>query len=142
MDYGEAVKFLAERILREQSENPYLVLVNGLPQSGKTYFCREVTGAIGFKKKGLVTKPHDIERRLREHQKSRYYLIENHDAHLMVINMNLNKLFNKGIDFDIFILNDLSRVLSKDLTLEMVLERFDLIVENPSGKFDFRKDYQ
>ena len=29
MDYSEAVTFLAERILREQSENPYLVLVNG-----------------------------------------------------------------------------------------------------------------
>ena len=35
MDYNEAVPFLAERILREQSENPYLVLVNGWYNLGK-----------------------------------------------------------------------------------------------------------
>ncbi|MEK6863572.1 MAG: hypothetical protein AABW53_02645 [Nanoarchaeota archaeon] len=143
MDYSEAITFLAERILREQGESPYLVLVNGLPQSGKSHFCRDVVGAISFKKEGLITTPHDFERGFREHKNLRYYLIENHDAHLVVVNMETHKLLDKGIDFNIFILNNLAEILGPpEFSLERMLECFDLIVENPDGKFELNRYYR
>ena len=100
-------------------------------------------GTISFKKEGLVTKPHDLERGLREHKNSRYYLIENHDDHLVVVNMETHKLLGKGIDFNIFILNNLAEILSPpEFSLERMLECFDLIVENHDGKFELSGYYR
>ena len=104
MDFDEAVHFLAGRIMQWEQESPYLVLVAGLPQIGKTKFCRDINGIINLRKKGYATKPHDLKREIEQHKHSRYFLIENHDAHPMAINMDLHKLFGKGIDFGLYIL--------------------------------------
>lgn len=140
MDYQEAVNFLAGRILTWQSENPYLFLINGFSQSGKTHFCRDITGAIGFRKKGSIIEPHNLAREYGQHRDSVYYLLENHDAHIVAVNIETQKILGKNIDFNVFIVNGLAKILSPpEFTLDRMLECFDLIVENPNGKFDLSK---
>ena len=52
MDYNEAVPFLAERILREQSENPYLVFSQRCTTIWEKPFLQKCDGCDQLQKKG------------------------------------------------------------------------------------------
>ena len=54
--------------------------------------------------------------------------------------METHKLLGKNIDFNVLVISDIAGILSPpELTLDRMLECFDLIVENPDGKFDLSK---
>ncbi len=136
MDYADAVDFLAGKVFHygEQrgEKKPYIAVVGGFPGIGKTHFCRDIVGKLAFQKKGAVTKPHDLEQCVRQYGKGQdYYLIENHDAHYMLIDNDSKRILGKVPDIRIFMVRQLSGVLNPpELTLEKMLECFNLIVEN------------
>lgn len=132
MDFPEAVGFLAQTILNYSGRKPYVATVEGIAGIGKTHFCREVWGIIGFNKTGTVTKPHDLEREILQKGSLDFCLIENHDAVQEMIVRDTQKYFHKNINSRILILSSLAPYLSPpEVTIEKLAEVFSLIVENP-----------
>ncbi len=131
MDYPEAVDFLAQTILNYSGQKPYVATVEGMAGIGKTRFCREVWGEIGFSKRGTVTKPHDLEREVLQKGILDFYLIENHDAVQEMIKRDVQRHFGKNIDSRILILSSLAPYLNPpEVTIEKLAGVFSLIVEN------------
>lgn len=132
LNYQEGVDKLAREIFYYRGEGPYIAVIEGVAGIGKTHFGREVVGRILFNKRGKLTKPHDLERDVRQEGILEYYLIENHDADDAVMNLNAKKFLHKTADKRVLVVSDLAAVLNPPrLTLGMVAGRYGLVVENP-----------
>lgn len=136
VSFYEGVEVVAARILSYTGPAPYIATIRGMSGIGKSHFGREVLGKVWFSRTGTLTKPHDLERQIRQKEKLDYILLEvdQYDNGCdEIIQRKSRDACGKVPDYRVVILRELASLLDENLTLQKMLGFFDLIVENPEN---------
>ena len=137
LSYDDGVSKVAYKIILHKGPAPYIAVIYGSSEKGKKRLGMDVMQNVFPLKYGEFTPLHDIRRGEYKIIVPNYILLPVNHETCSFVELEIKKAFNKYPDLRLLAVSNLERALNPpQLTLEKVLEHFDLVVENPLYGYD------